>query len=272
MLPFFRLIDEQADHMRSLIRDLLDAGSIEAGTLSVTPEPSDVKDLADQARTTFLGGGSRHAVLIDLPPDLPRVMADRPRIVQVLNNLLANAARHSPEASPIRVAAELDDVHVSISVSDEGRGLSAEELPRLFQKHTNVDGAEDRGLRGTGLGLAICKGTGGGPRRPHMGGQRRCRPGRPIHFFRSGGRRGRRPRRGRRRPAPGSPRTRAHTHPGGGRRPAGPALHAGDSRGRGLRPDRDPGCARLVTASCAPRKPQLVLLDLMLPETTTASN
>ena len=99
MLQFFRLIDEQADHMRSLIRDLLDAGSIEAGTLSVTPEPSDVKDLVDQARTTFLSGGSRHAVLIDLPPDLPRVMADRPRIVQVLNNLLANASRHAPESS-----------------------------------------------------------------------------------------------------------------------------------------------------------------------------
>ncbi|MCY3735383.1 MAG: ATP-binding protein [Gemmatimonadaceae bacterium] len=158
MLQFFRLIDEQADHMRSLIRDLLDAGSIEAGTLSVTPEPSDVKDLVDQARTTFLGGGSRHTVLIDLPPDLPRVMADRPRIVQVLNNLLANAARHAPESSPIRIAAELDDVHVAISVSDEGRGLSAEELPRLFQKYSGRHGEGERGLRGTGLGLAICKG------------------------------------------------------------------------------------------------------------------
>ncbi len=158
MLQFFRLIDEQADHMRSLIRDLLDAGSIEAGTLSVTPEPSDVKDLVDQARTTFLGGGSRHAVPIDLPPDLPRVMADRPRIVQVLNNLLANAARHAPESSPIRIAAQLDDVHVAISVSDEGRGLSAEELPRLFQKYSGRHGEGERGLRGTGLGLAICKG------------------------------------------------------------------------------------------------------------------
>ena len=158
MLQFFRIVDEQADHMRSLISDLLDAGSIEAGTLSVTPEPSEVPVLVDQARTTFLSGGSRHTVLIDLPPDLPRMMADRPRIVQVLNNLLANAARHSPEASPIRVAADFDDLHVAISVSDEGRGLSAEELPRLFQKYTGLDGAGNRGLRGTGLGLAICKG------------------------------------------------------------------------------------------------------------------
>ena len=68
MLPFFRLIDEQAEHMWSLIRDLLDAGRIEAGTLSVTPEPSEVAVLVDQARNTFLSGGSRHTVLIDLPP------------------------------------------------------------------------------------------------------------------------------------------------------------------------------------------------------------
>ena len=158
MLQFFRIVDEQADHMRSLISDLLDAGSIEAGTLSVTPEPSEVPVLVDQARTTFLSGGSRHTVLFDLPPDMPRVMADRPRIVQVLNNLLANAARHSPESSSIRVAAELDGVHVAISVSDEGRGLSTEELPRLFQKYSGHDGEDNRGLRGTGLGLAICKG------------------------------------------------------------------------------------------------------------------
>ena len=158
MLQFYRIIDEQADHMRSLISDLLDAGSIEAGTLSVTAEPSDVPGLVDQARTTFLSGGSRQTVLIDLPPDLPRVMADRQRIVQVLNNLLANAARHSPESSPIRIAAEVEDVHVAISVSDEGRGVPAEELPRLFQKYSGLDGEGERGLRGTGLGLAICKG------------------------------------------------------------------------------------------------------------------
>ena len=161
MLQFFRIIDDQADHMRSLISDLLDAGRIDAGTLSVTPEPSEVADLVDQARTTFLSGGSRHTVLIDLPPDLPRVMADRQRIVQVLNNLLSNAARHSPESSPIGVAAALDGVHVAISVVDEGRGVPAEKLPHLFQKytqHASLGGEREGGLPTTGLGLAICKG------------------------------------------------------------------------------------------------------------------
>ena len=95
MLQFFRIIDGQADHMSGLIANLLDAGSIEAGTLTVAPEPSSVAVLVDRARNTFLSGGGRHPVLVDLPPDLPRAMADPERIVQVLNNLLSNAARHS---------------------------------------------------------------------------------------------------------------------------------------------------------------------------------
>ena len=77
---FYRIIHEQAGHMRGLIGDLLDAGRIEAGTLSVAPELSEVAVLVDRARNTFLSGGARHSVLIDLPGDLPPVMADRRRI------------------------------------------------------------------------------------------------------------------------------------------------------------------------------------------------
>ena len=91
-----------ADHMRGLVGDLLDAGRIDAGTLPVSPETSEVAALVDRARNTFLSGGARHDVLIDLPPDLPRVMADRRRIVQVLNNLLSNAATSAPESTPCR--------------------------------------------------------------------------------------------------------------------------------------------------------------------------
>ena len=159
MLQFFRIINEQADHMRGLISDLLDAGHIEAGTLSVTPEPADVADLVEQARKTFLSGGGRHTVQIDLPPDLPRVRADRRRLVQVLNNLLANAATYSPAACPIRVAAVRDGVHVAVSVSDDGQGVPADRLPQLFRKFSRIDGeARRRGIEGSGLGLAICKG------------------------------------------------------------------------------------------------------------------
>ncbi len=156
---FFRIIEEQADHMDGLIGELLDVGSIEAGTLSVDAEPSDVAALVDRARVTFLSGGARHAVRIDLPPDLPRVLADRQRIVQVLNNLFANAARQAPDTSPIRVEAACDGVHVAISVSDEGRGIAPDRLAHLFRKHAGLAGGEREGRTGAaGLGLAICKG------------------------------------------------------------------------------------------------------------------
>ena len=157
MREFHRIIHEQTAHMRGLIGDLLDAGRIEAGNLSVSPEPSEVAALVDRARNTFLSGGGRHAVVIDLPPDLPRVTADRRRILQVLNNLLANAARHSPEATPIRVTGVRDGVHVAVSVSDEGRGIAPEQLPRLFLKHASLAGGE-REVSDTGLGLVICRG------------------------------------------------------------------------------------------------------------------
>ena len=157
MREFFRIIDEQADHMRGLVADLLDVGRIDAGTLAVRPERTEVADLVERARNAFLAGGARHAIRVDLPPGLPPVMADRRRIVQVLNNLLCNAARHAPESSPIRVAAVRDGVHVAVSVRDEGRGVAPERLAHLFRKRAGLAGGEE-GRGAAGLGLAICKG------------------------------------------------------------------------------------------------------------------
>ena len=156
---FFRIIDAQADQMDNLISDLLDAGRLDAGTLSVDPEPAAVAALVDEARTTFLSGGGRQTVHIDLPPDLPLVMADGRRIVQVLNNLLSNAARHAPESSTIQVDAVRDGVHVAISITDAGRGVPPEQLPRLFRKYADTGrGDGPHPIGGVGLGLAICKG------------------------------------------------------------------------------------------------------------------
>ena len=156
---FFRIIDQQADHMRRLISDLLDAGRIDSGMLSVHPEPSEVASIVDQARQTFLSGGSPRTVLIDLSPHLPRVMVDGRRIVQVLNNLLSNAASHSQVSTPIHVSAVRDDVQVAVSVTDAGRGISPEALPHLFKKRALVaDSERARGLFGSGLGLVVSKG------------------------------------------------------------------------------------------------------------------
>ena len=157
-LQFHRIIDDQADHMRSLITDLLDVARIETGTLSVSPEASDVTVLVDRARNSFLSGEGHNNMHLDLDLGLPQVMADRRRILQVLVNLLSNAARHSPESSIITLTARREGVQVAFSVADEGAGVPADLLPHLFRKHSRMEGDDYSGIAGSGVGLAICKG------------------------------------------------------------------------------------------------------------------
>ena len=262
-LEFFRIIDQQTERMQGLISDLLDAGHIDSGTLSVAPQPSEVAALVDRARDTFLGGGGRHTVIIDLPPDLPLVMADRRRIVQVLNNLFANAARYAPEPSPILVEAVRDGVHVAVSVTDQGRGIPPDRLLHLFRKHAGGDGTP--GTMRYGLGLAISKGlveAHGGRIRAESGGPGQ---GARITFTLPA--------------APGDPAASMTNPP--------PPGAAGRDRARILVVDDDPNTLRfvrhaLLAADYAPlvtgdprelatlirnEKPALVLLDLMLPGT-----
>ncbi len=159
MLQFFRIIEEHADHMRDLINNLLDLTRIEAGTLSIAPEPTDVTSVIELARSAFLSGGYRNGIEIDAAPHLPRILSDGRRIVQVLHNLFTNASRYSRDWSSIRVAAWLEDLHVAISVTDEGTGIPTELRPYLFSKFSRAESADRKHeLDGYGLGLAICKG------------------------------------------------------------------------------------------------------------------
>ena len=155
-LEFFRIIDSQTDRMRALLGDLLDVARIETAELSVSPEPSDLAALANEAGNAFRASGSRHRLVLEFPSDLPWGMADRARIGQVLGNLLSNAARHSPESSTIRLGAVREEFQVALSVSDEGTGITAESLPRLFRKFARPAGERQSG--DTGLGLAVCRG------------------------------------------------------------------------------------------------------------------
>ena len=150
MRQFHQIIDAQVNRMHVLISDLLDVARIETGTLAVSPEPTDVGILISEARNGFRSGGGKHNIEIDLAPDLPWVMADRLRMVQVLGNLLTNAARQSPESSIIRVTAVGEAVHVAVSVSDQGRGIPAESLPQLFRKFSRIESQEQGGRHGPG--------------------------------------------------------------------------------------------------------------------------
>ena len=144
---FHRIIWEQTDRMRALITDLLDVAHIETGTLPVSAEPTDVASLAGEAGNAFRIGGYRHSLQIDVPADLPWVMADRSRMVQVLGNLLTNAARHSPESTTIRVSAVQVGLNVSVTVSDEGRGIPTGSLHQLFRKFSRIESEGQEGTR-----------------------------------------------------------------------------------------------------------------------------
>ena len=159
MVQFFRIVNQHADQMNGLVSDLLDVARIRTGTLQVTPVPTQTTGLVDQARNTFLGGGGRDKVRIELASGLPAVNADRRRIGQVIVNLLSNAESHSPENSPLHVTASLEGGYVAFSVVDEGRGVPADRLPHLFRDVVRLD-SEDRQLEteGSGWGLSICKG------------------------------------------------------------------------------------------------------------------
>ena len=122
VLPFFRIINQQADHMSGLIDDLMDVARMKTGTLLVNPEPTSLAGSVEQARNSFLSSGGAENLRIELPPDLPPVMADRMRIVQVLGNLLSNAARHGPKTAPILVSAVREEGQVAVTVADRGRG------------------------------------------------------------------------------------------------------------------------------------------------------
>ena len=159
MRQFHQIIRDQSDNMRELIGDLLDVAHIETGTLSVKPAIANVAEMVDEAMGRFLNENERADLHVELAPDLPPVMADGRRIVQVLGNLLSNAAGYSPEGSPIKVSVKREGVHIAVSVADEGRGIPAEQLPHLFRKFSRLEGMDrGSGIAGSGLGLAICKG------------------------------------------------------------------------------------------------------------------
>ena len=158
-VQFHEIINRQADQMRALISDLLDVAKIDSGMLSVSPEPTDIILLIEEARDAFLSGRRGQNLEIEIESGLPWVIADRLRLLQVFHNLLSNAAKNSVDSSTIRMTVALEQSHVMVSVADEGRGFTAEGLMHLFGKYVRLQGAGPiNEAEGAGLGLAICKG------------------------------------------------------------------------------------------------------------------
>ncbi|HEX5765906.1 MAG TPA: ATP-binding protein [Woeseiaceae bacterium] len=156
-IEMLEMAEAETVRLSRFVDNLLHMTRIDAGGLRPTLEMLDVSDLVGSALTRSEKLLHRHRLCTDLPLDLPMIDADFVLAEHVLVNLLDNAAKYSPPGSEILVAAREADDRVDIYVQDEGPGIVAEDLDRIFQRFFRVVAADHRPA-GTGLGLAICKG------------------------------------------------------------------------------------------------------------------
>lgn len=154
---FLQFIDEECDVLQALVHDLLESSIVDAGLLKLERQPVRLPQLVknvtdDMARHTEL-----HRFLVDFPERFPILDADPDRMVQVLRNLLDNAVKYSPDGGLIIVRGELRPDEAVVSVADQGVGLTAEHLNRLFEKYFRARSSPDGHVVGSGLGLPISR-------------------------------------------------------------------------------------------------------------------
>lgn len=149
-----------AEHLLSLINDLLDISKIEAGEMELTIMPSDLRPVLEDALDSAHMLIERKKAAIQLqeaiPNRLPLVPMDARRIRQVLTNLLSNAVKFTPQGT-VTLMVLCDDEYIEFSVRDTGMGIPAEEMDKLFQPFQRTDRAKYLSIEGTGLGLPISR-------------------------------------------------------------------------------------------------------------------
>jgi signal transduction histidine kinase/DNA-binding response OmpR family regulator len=149
-----------SERLLLLINDILDFSKLEAGRLTMSRERQNLEPLLQHAVNnlrTLIEEGEIH-VGIEVQAGLPDVMVDANRILQVVTNLLGNAIKFSPPEGRIMIAADRWEGQVRVGVRDHGEGIAAKDVPKLFQKFSQLDSTSTRPAGGAGLGLVICKG------------------------------------------------------------------------------------------------------------------
>jgi len=154
------IIERQVTHMALLLDDLLDIARITQGKLRLKTERvalSDAVDAAIEAARPNLDGKNHH-LSVNLPAEAISLEADPLRLVQILANLLINAAKYSNPGSHIEVQATHQADTLSVSVKDDGLGLAPESISGIFEMFSQIEGVESRSEGGLGIGLALVKG------------------------------------------------------------------------------------------------------------------
>ncbi len=150
-------IKQEAEALDDMVRNLLAITRIDAGALELRKDWIDVHEIVSRV----VSAARRQRPLtpnvgVQLPKDMPLVRADPTLVEQALTNIVANAIVHTPEGTPVTIGAQVLPSQVRISVLDDGPGIPAELMPRLFEKFSRARQSEQ--VQGAGLGLAIAKG------------------------------------------------------------------------------------------------------------------
>lgn len=157
-IRFIERLHKHAMRMHELISDILDLSAIESGRIKLIVSPVSLRDVVTEIVALMEARASSHSVSLSflVPADL-YVMADRPRLEQILNNLIDNAIKFNREGGSVRLAVTPNDSHAIIEVRDTGIGIPSADLPRVFERLYRGDKSRSRRVEGTGLGLAIVK-------------------------------------------------------------------------------------------------------------------
>jgi signal transduction histidine kinase len=157
-IEYLDVVLARTQQMADLIDNLLDVEKIESGAVDLDRRPVDVARLVDEVGRGFVPvAQQRDQKLQWQTPDLHSPLADRARLVQVLNNLVGNALRFTPAGGEVRIDVQEKGTEIVVEVSDTGPGISEEDQARLFQRFFRTDASRQRGISGTGLGLSIVK-------------------------------------------------------------------------------------------------------------------
>ena len=155
-----RIMERHSDRLDLLVEDLLTLAQLESGNPNLQMETVDLSSfLPEMIRDWEKKLTSKQLnVIVDVPPELSPICADRTRLQEALYNLLDNAVKYSREHGEIRLSARQRDGEIELAVSDDGIGIAKEDLPRIFERFYRADKARSPDkVRGTGLGLAIVK-------------------------------------------------------------------------------------------------------------------
>ena len=146
-------------HLLDMINDILDMAKIEAGKMTISPQPIDPVDPVDAAMRMIRRKAEEKAInlVLDAQQNLPDIDADHRAIRQMMLNLLSNAIKFTDPAGTITVQVEQRGTDIYFGVTDTGIGIPPEDLPRLAQPFEQVSKTKDRNHEGTGLGLALTK-------------------------------------------------------------------------------------------------------------------